>query len=83
VGLANTNNEDTDGLWVDPLTAKLYLSTLGTFAVPGVSGDGADVFICTPGTLGATTTCTFGPGIFFDGTPFGFANFDGVSVRFP
>ena len=83
VGLATNNTEDTDGLWADPLTGKLYLSTEGAYAVTGLSGDGADIFICTPGTLGATTSCTFGPGIFFDGTPFGFTNFDGVSVRFP
>ncbi len=83
VGLATASTEDIDGLWVDPLTSKLYLSTEGAYAVTGISGDGADIFICTPGTLGATTTCTFGPGVFFDGTPFGFTNFDGVSVRFP
>jgi hypothetical protein len=83
VGLATNNTEDIDGLWADPLTGKLYLSTEGAYAVMGISGDGADIFICTPGTLGATTSCTFGPGIFFDGTPFGFTNFDGVSVRFP
>ena len=47
--LSHSSTEDTDGLWVDPLTGKLYLSTEGAYAVTGVSGDGADIFICTPG----------------------------------
>jgi hypothetical protein len=83
VGLGNASTEDTDGLWVDLLTGKLYLSTEGAYAVTGISGDGADIFICTPGTLGAATTCTFGPGIFFDGTPFGLLNIDDMSIQFP
>ena len=42
---------------------KIYLNMLGTFTVTGATGGGAAVFVCTPGTLGATTTCTYGPGL--------------------
>ena len=38
---------------------KIYLTTLGVFNVTGLSGDGADIFICTPGSLGTTTACNF------------------------
>jgi len=41
--------------------------------VTGVSGDGADIFVCSPGTLGTTTTCTYGPGLYWDGSANGFA----------
>lgn len=66
VALNTTSSEDINGLWVDTANNQLYLSTVGAFAVPGVSGDGADIFICTPGTLGMTTTCTFT--LFWDGS---------------
>jgi hypothetical protein len=59
-----------NGVWVAS-TGQVYLSTLGAFAVTGVSGDGADIFVCTPGTLGSTTTCTFS--MFWDGSVNGFA----------
>jgi hypothetical protein len=71
VGLSNTASEDVNGAWIDPATGKIYLTTLGVFNVAGVSGDGADVFICTPGSLGPTTTCTFA--MEWDGSANGFA----------
>jgi len=55
--------EDVDGLWVDPdgnnsFPSDIYVSTVGAFAVTnGVSGDGNDLFICNPATLGDTTNC--------------------------
>ena len=70
VGLSTTTAEDVNGVWVSS-TGQVYLSTLGAFAVTGVSGDGADIFICTPGTLGSTTTCTFS--MYWDGSVNGFA----------
>ena len=72
VELTPLGNEDVNALWIDPATNKLYLSTLGAFAVTGATGGGDDVFVCTPGTLGATTTCTYGPGLYFDGSANGF-----------
>lgn len=37
-------------------------TTAGTFAVIGASGDGADVFICHPISLGSVTSCAIAPG---------------------
>ncbi|MCU0485384.1 MAG: protease inhibitor I42 family protein [Anaerolineales bacterium] len=70
VGLSTTSNEDVNGVWVDA-AGKLYLTTLGSFSVTGVSGDGSDIFICTPGTLGSTTTCTWS--MYWDGSANGFS----------
>lgn len=82
VGLSNSSSEDVNASWVDITTGQIYLSTLGAFSVTGSSGDGADLFICTPGTLGSTTTCTFGPGLYWDGSLYGFGSeiIDGVRV---
>ncbi len=70
VGLNNASSEDVNGVWVD-VNGDVYLTTVGTFAVTGVSGDGADIFACSPGTLGSTTTCTFN--MYWDGSLYGFA----------
>jgi hypothetical protein len=70
VGLNTSGTEDVNGTWIDPATGELYLTTNGDFTVPGVSGDGSDIFICTPGSLGATTSCTFR--LYWDGSAHGF-----------
>lgn len=84
VGLSPGGSEDVYGVWVDPANGQIYLTTLGSFSVTGVSGGGDDIFVCTPGTLGATTTCTFGPGLFWDGAAHGF-NYvvDGFEIKRP
>ncbi|HAV76794.1 MAG TPA: hypothetical protein DCX53_05500, partial [Anaerolineae bacterium] len=81
VGLSNSTNEWINGVWIDPGNNRLYLTTAGAFSVTGVSGDGADVFICTPGTLGSTTSCTFST--YWDGSANGFSGevADGVSIK--
>lgn len=53
--------EDVTGVYVDQATGRLYLSTLGNFDVPGLSGRRGDVFACDPTALGDTTQCTFDP----------------------
>jgi hypothetical protein len=73
VGLSTTSNEDMNGVWVDT-TGKIYLTTLGNFSVTGVSGDGSDIFTCTPGSLGSTTTCTWV--MYWDGSVNGFSGED-------
>ncbi len=80
VGLNNSSSEDVNGAWIDPANNQIYLTTLGNFSVPGVSGDGADIFICTPGSLGSTTSCTYSP--YWDGSANGFAGeiADGVRI---
>ena len=82
VGLADTVNEDLGGVWINGSSGQIYLSTLGAFSVTGAAGDGADIFICTPGTLGSTTTCIYGPGLYWDGSVNGFAGqvVDGLDV---
>ena len=47
-----------NGVWVDAVV-KIYLTTIGPFAVSGVSGGASDSFACTPGSLGSTTACTW------------------------
>jgi hypothetical protein len=76
VGLT-TNDEDVNGVWVDA-AGKIYLTTLGSFSVTGVSGDGSDIFVCTPGSLGSTTTCTWA--MYWDGSVNGFSGEDTDSL---
>ncbi len=73
VGLASTSNEDLNGVWVNA-TGEIFLTTLGSFSVTGLSGDGSDIFICTPGSLGSTTTCTYS--MYWDGSVNGFLGED-------
>ncbi len=70
VGLASSSSEDVNGVWVDS-AGKIYLTTVGSFSVSGVSGDGSDIFTCTPGSLGSTTTCTYA--MYWDGSVNGFS----------
>jgi hypothetical protein len=79
VGLTSSS-EVVNGVWIDPANNKIYLTTTGTFSVTGASGDGSDIFICTPGTLGTTTTCTFSS--YWDGSTSGFSgqDTDGISI---
>lgn len=80
VGLSQASTEDTNGVWVNNATNALYLTTLGAFSVTGVSGDGADIFICVPGSLGTNTSCTFS--MFWDGSLHGYAGevADGIDI---
>ena len=75
------SSEDVNGVWVDPANNQLYLTTTGAFSVTGVRGDGADIFVCTPGLLGPTTSCTFS--MYWDGSAFGFAGevADGIDIH--
>ncbi len=59
VGLNEATSEQINGIWIDKTNGKVYLTTIGNFSVTGLSGNGSDIFICTPGTLGSTTTCTY------------------------
>jgi uncharacterized protein YjiK len=70
VGLSTTSGEDVSGLSVAP-NGDIYLSTRGDFAVAGISGSSADIFICTPISLGGTTSCDFHTTLFFDGSAYG------------
>ncbi|MCA9929731.1 MAG: hypothetical protein KC419_14690, partial [Anaerolineales bacterium] len=82
VGLNTSNGEDVTGTWDDG-SSNLYLTTLTTVDVTGVLGDGADIFICVPGTLGATTSCTFS--MYWDGSANGYGGerMDGLFIERP
>lgn len=54
-----TFNEDVDGLFRG--SGDLFLSTLSTFDVPGLSGDGNDIFVCTPTGNQPITSCDYDP----------------------
>jgi hypothetical protein len=66
VGLADVSGEDVDALDIDP-NGNIYLSTLGDFGVPGVTGADEDVFICAPISIGDATSCNFSSTLYFDG----------------
>ena len=59
VGLNEAASEEINAVWIEPGTGRIHLSTLGNFSVSGLSGTGSDVFLCTPGSLGSVTTCTY------------------------
>jgi hypothetical protein len=64
-------------------SGKIYLSTTGSFSVPGLSGADEDVFVFTPTSLGSTTAGTFGPGLFFDGSLYGLSSNDIRGISLP
>jgi hypothetical protein len=71
VGLGELSTEDVNGAWINPSTGAILLTTTGSYAVPGLSGDGADLIACTPLGLGANTACTWT--LYWDGSASGFA----------
>ena len=73
-----TGGEDVTGLWVDN-EGSVFLTTLGNYAVGGLSGDSDDLFRFD-GTTGETTSGTFSE--FFDGDTAGFGgeSIDGLSL---
>ena len=75
---AGLTAEDVVGASV-AANGDIYLSLLDNFNVGGVSGTAADVFICTPGSLGAlNTTCTYS--LFWNATSFGLPAFDAIDI---
>ena len=79
VGLSQSGTEDVWGTWL-AANGDIYLTTRGGFAVSGLSGDGDDIFICTPSSLGANTSCTFSSYWNGDDHGFGYELMDGVFI---
>ena len=83
VGL-NVAGEDIWDMWVDSVTGYIYLSTYVNYSIPGpggttINGDGDDIFICIPGSLGENTTCTYSP--YWNGDLYGFDEYmDSLSI---
>jgi hypothetical protein len=82
VGLSARTGEDIDALDVAS-NGTIYLSTMGDFAVSGVSGFDEDVFVCVPTSLGTTTACTFSSTLYFDGSTWGLSANDIDGFQLP
>ena len=67
--------EDIDGVAVDT-AGEIYLSTLGSFSVSGLSGRDEDVFAFSPTSTGSSTSGTFSSPLFFDGSTHGISSND-------
>jgi hypothetical protein len=76
------SGEDVDAAAVDA-SGDIYLSTLDLFAVTGVSGADEDVFAFTPGSLGAVTSGSYSPTLYFDGSAFGLSANDVFAIDLP
>ncbi|MGB0384991.1 MAG: peroxidase family protein [Ardenticatenaceae bacterium] len=63
----SSGSENLVGVWVDPQTGYVYLSTSSTFAVDGLSGQALDIFVCRPILLGDITSCA-DFWLYFDGS---------------
>ena len=76
VGISQ-RSEDINGTWIDG-NGDIYLTTVGNFDVPGVTGDAADILTFTPTSTGPNTSGTFAP--FWDGSANGLTgeNIDGL-----
>ena len=79
VGLSESGYEDVYGTWIDD-NGDIYLTTRGGFFVPGLQGDGSDIFYCTPSSLGTNTSCTYHA--YWDGSDHGFGSeiVDGIYI---
>ncbi len=81
VGLSNSN-ENVDAAAVDA-AGRIYLSTTGNFSVTGRSGADEDVFVFTPTTLGSSTSGSYSPSLYFDGSAFGLGGNDVFAIDLP
>lgn len=75
--------EDIRGLWIESTNGtinNIYFTLLNEFSP---AGDKHDIFVCTPGTLGANTTCTTGPALYWDGSAHGISTWrpDGLHIQ--
>ncbi|MFK7802741.1 MAG: M14 family zinc carboxypeptidase [Anaerolineae bacterium] len=82
VALTNST-EDTYGAWVDGASGDIYLSTRGTFSVSGLTGEGTDIYVCSPTSLGSNTVCNFGSPLYWDGSANGYGSeiVDGIFIQ--
>jgi PKD repeat protein len=81
VGLSNSD-EDIFAVTTDA-SGRIFLSTKGNFSVSGISGADEDVFVFIPSSLGSSTSGTFDPVLFFDGSAFGLSDNDIYGIDLP
>ena len=67
VALNSSSSEDVNGSYAD---GDIYLSTIGSFSVSGLSGTSSDIFVCESPTTGTSTSCAAFT-LFFDGSAVG------------
>lgn len=79
VGLSGTA-ENVNGVFVKPSATgglpTIYLSTSGSFGVPGLTGGNEDVFAFTPTSLGSNTSGQFTSPLTLDASDYGLSAFD-------
>lgn len=76
LGISN----DTWGVWAKTASSDLYLSTKGSFSAPALSGSGADIIICAPGSLGSSTSCALRSFLIGSDSGIGGEVLDGISI---
>jgi hypothetical protein len=81
-GLGDGAGEDVDGLTLSA-TGDIYLSSQGSFSVPGAAGADEDIFVFTPTSLGDNTAGTYSSTLFFDGSVYGLSLNDVWAVELP
>jgi len=78
------SSEDIWATWINTATQEIHLSTAGNYNVSNsgmnLVGDGDDVFVCVPGSIGSTTQCTFRLSWNGDDHGFGREKIDGYST---
>lgn len=76
---AGLASEDIGG--IDVLAGgQIALTVLDSFSVPGLKGNGTDIFLCTPSSLGyLTTVCTYSP--LWRSTDYNLASFDAIDIE--
>ncbi|MEM7131979.1 MAG: M14 family zinc carboxypeptidase [Chloroflexota bacterium] len=68
-----SSTEDIYGVWIDENTGEIYFTTRGTTSASGVTGDGSDIYVCAPSSLGNNTSCA-SLSIYWDGSAEGYGS---------
>jgi hypothetical protein len=58
LGFGKASSDDINGIHIDPNSNQIYLTTNESFSIPGISGNGEDIILCIPETLGSSTSCS-------------------------
>jgi len=76
-----SDGEDVDGLAV-AANGNIYLSTISSFSINGLSGANEDIFVCNNPTTGTNTACASWT-LFFDGSNYGLSSNDLFAIDLP
>jgi hypothetical protein len=81
VGLTDSG-EDVNGMWLDPDTGEIHLTTAGSFSVTSLNGTSEDLFICAPESIGGNTSCEFVEPLYWNGAAHDVVPADGEANNF-